>query len=238
MSVDFVSPVEVEDILRRVEEARSSGESQRPESTPNSTEYWQEVFEVNAACVLAALPRVHLETAHIVRYCFYGRQGSDLLVRPFVARPATELSAVRALIDWHPPPDSIAPAMLHRPTRDVDFLYRYFTFEPSPVGYFEYWVAMQELWASARWVHSRVIADSIQFDAVTTDREWRVDQKLERYEPAVITDEEEGVQLAVLLYGQLKTRTITLHRIQIGADRGITFLESIPVAYGPRGYLA
>lgn len=238
MPVDFVSPVEVEDILRRVEEARSAGESLRPDSPPNSTEYWQEVFEANAASVLAALSRVHLQTAHIVRYCFYGREASDLLVRPFVARRDTEVSAVRALIDWHPAPDSIAPAMLHRPTRDIDFLYRYFTFEHSAVGYFEYWVAMQELWASARWVHSRVIADSIQFDAVTTDNEWRVDQKLERYEPAVITDEEKGAQLAVLLYGRLKTQTITLHRIQIGADQGITFLESIPVAYGPRGYLA
>ena len=49
-----------------------------------------------------------------------------------------------------------------RRAQDVELLYRHFDFERSAAGVFEYWLAIQELWASQRWIHSTVIADAEQ----------------------------------------------------------------------------
>ncbi len=238
MPVEFVPATVVRDLEGRVAHARRQAqESPAGRSTDrDQAEYWEELFEANAAATLAALGRVRLPPEHVVRYRFFGRRGADLLVRPFVARATTDVSAIRQLIDWHPPPDSVAPALRGRPSRDVEFLYRHFTFEHTAAGYFEYWVAMQELWASARWVHSQVIADGAEFSAVTGSEDWHVDHPVERFEPAVVI-EHGRAQLAVLLHCALDRQAITLHRIEIGADQGVQFVEAISVAQGPRGYM-
>ena len=238
MSVEFVPAAVVRDLESRVAQARRQAEEPRAGGCddPNKAEYWEELFEANAAAALAVLGRVQLPLGYVVRYRFFGRRGGDLLVRPFVARATTDVSTIRQLIDWHPPPDSVAPALRGRLSRDVEFLYRHFTFERSVAGYFEYWIAMQELWASARWVHSRVIADAAEFTAVAGSDDWQVNHPVERFEPAVVI-EDGRTQLAVLLHCALDRQAITLHRIEIGADQEVQFVDAIAVAQGPRGYM-
>ncbi len=238
MSVEFVPAATVRDVMRRVEEARQRAIERLPPppAGEDDPQYWEQVFEVNAGEVLGALQRVQLGAEQMVRYRFYDRRGGDLLVRPFVAGATTDVDPIRQLIDWHAPPDSIAASLRDRPARDVDFLYRHFRFERSAPGYFEYWVAMQEMWASARWIHSHIIADGEEF-AATAEREgWVIRQPVERFEPAVVR-EEAGAELAVLAYCPLEHQTVGLHRIRIGADQDIRFLETIPVAQGPKGYI-
>src|SRR5262249_20685148 len=159
---------------------------------------WQTIFETTAAEVLAALPAVQLTPGFVVRYRFFGQRGGDLLVRPFVARPTTDVEAVRRLLDWHPAPDSVAPADAHRPTRDVDLLYRHCSHEPTATGVFEYWLAMQELWASQRWAHSHVIASATELSQITAAPGWQVVHPVEVYEPAVVRSDGTA-RLAVLV---------------------------------------
>src|SRR5262249_47558641 len=122
-------------------------------------------------------------------------------------------------------------------SRDVELLYRHFEFEPSAAGVFEYWIAMQELWASQRWIHSTIIADADQFAQLTAAADWRTERPVERVEPAVIRDGDAS-QIAVLLYSPLERHAVTFHRVRVAADHSIEFAESILVAHGPRGYLA
>lgn len=237
MPVQFISADVVRDRLKRILDARQEASEQLEGGiSPERPEYWQRVFEKNAAAVLAALPRVRLKPDYVVRYRFYGRRGADLLVRPFVARETTDVETIRELIDWHPPPDSVAPSLRPRANRDVDLLYRHFEFEASAEGHFEYWLAMQELWASARWVHSTVIADADQLRDLTSSGDWEIDQTLERCEPAVVR-EDEVARLAVSVFCRLERQTIALHQVEIYPDQRIEFANAIPVARGPRGYL-
>ncbi len=238
MSPEFIPPAVVRELTARIAAARQSAIERVASSThpPDSPPYWEEVFEANAAAVLAVLGRVRLPAGYAVRYRFYGRHGGDLLVRPFVSRATTDVETIRQLIDWHPAPDSIASSLRSRATRDVDFLYRHFTFERSPLGFFEYWLAMQELWASAQWIHSRIIADADTFTGFTAREGWRIDHPVERFEPALVTDDEGGAQAAVLIYSPLGHENITLQHVRIGTDQAIELVESIAVAHGPRGY--
>ncbi len=239
MSPQFIPADTVRDVIDRIERARQLSSTRHPEPPghPDDPHYWQDLFEAHAAAVLNALSRVQLANEHAVRYRFYGRYGHDLLVRPFVARSATDVSAIRRLIDWHPSPDSAASSPWPEKTRDVEFLYRHFVFEPSPAGYFEYWIAMQELWASARWIHSRVIADGEHFSTVVADSEWQIQRHVEHFEPAVVTEKDGAAQLAVLIHCLLDRHTVALHTIQISAEQAIVFGEVLPVAQGPRGYV-
>lgn len=237
MPVQFVSADVVRDLQQRILAARHRASEQLEGSiSPERPEYWEHVFESNAAAVLSALPRVRLKPDYVVRYRFYGRRGADLLVRPFVTRATTEIETIRQLIDWHAPPDSVAPALRSRTNRDVDFLYRHFEFDTSAEGHFEYWLAMQELWGSARWVHSTVIADAEQLGELTAEGEWEIDQTLERCEPAFVRDDEVA-RLAVCVFCRLERQTIALYQVEIHADQRIEFANAIPVARGPRGYV-
>jgi hypothetical protein len=236
MSVEFVPPAIVQDLAARVEEARGAAVQSVGMEETDSVEYWIRLFEANASAVLARLTRVGLRDDYVVRYCFYGQQRGDLLVRPFVARATTDVTAVRRLVDWHPPPDSIAPVLASRPTKDVELLYSHFHFERSVLGFFEYWIAMQELWASARWVHSRIIAERQDLDDLSKRDGWQVDQTVERCEPALVRLDDGGAQLAVLLYCPLDRAGISLHRIHIGTDQAINFVDAIPIAHGRSGY--
>jgi len=236
MPVEFIPASVVRDVSARVDRARGHALEVIEEDPSDDPEYWIALFEANAVAVLDILPLVSLPSEHVVRYCFYGRQRGDLLVRPFIAKAGTDVSAVRRLVDWHPSPDSVASVLKSRPTKDVELLYRHFTFEPSPVGYFEYWIAMQELWASARWVHSRVIADKADFAKISSADGWQIDHEIERYEPAVILEDAQDVQLAVLTYCPLERASISLQRPRIGADQALEFLDAIPVAHGRHGY--
>jgi hypothetical protein len=235
MAVEHVTPALVHDLGDRVARARRRASEQLPESRQDADNpaYWQQVFEANAAALLAALERVRLADAHIVRYRFYGRRGNDLLVRPFVTRAGTDVSAMLRLLDWHPAPDS---ARATDTGRDVELLYRHFRFEPSAAGVFEYWVAMQELWASQRWVHSTIIADAEQFAQLTAAPDWEMERPVERVEPAVIRDGDSS-QIAVLVHCPLERHMVTFHRVRIAPEQSIEFAESILVAHGPRGYL-
>jgi len=238
MPVQFVSADVVRELRQRILDARQKASSKTLEEDASSErpEYWQQLFEDNAAAVLAALPRVRLTPGYVVRYRFYGRRGGDLLVRPFVARETTDVETFRQIIDWHPPPDSVAPSLRARADRDVELLYKHFEHETSPEGYFEYWVAMQEVWASARWVHSTVIADCEELAATTGDAGWELDHPVERCEPAIV--QEEGIaRLAVVVLSRLDRQAVTLHQIEIHPDRRIEFVNAIPIARGPRGYL-
>jgi len=238
MMVAHLTPAVVNDITDRVTRARRHASEQFPESRQRADdhEYWQNVFEANAAALLGTLERVRLTDGHVVRYRFYGRRGNDFLVRPFVLRGGTDASAMLRLLDWHPPPDASRaadPAI----SRDVELLYRHFQFERSAAGVFEYWVAMQELWASQRWIHSTIIADAEQFAQLTAAPDWRVERPVERVEPGIIRDADAS-QIAVLLYCPLERHMVMFHRVRIAPDQSIEFAESILVAHGPRGYLA
>jgi hypothetical protein len=237
MSVEFVPTAVVDDLAARVLAARGSvNDTHGGSDLPDQAAYWETLFEANARAVLGALGRVQLPHGYVVRYRFYSRQGADLLVRPFVARESTDVTMIRELIDWHPAPDSVAPALRTQPNRDGDFLYRHFAFERSAAGYYEYWIAMQELWASARWIHSRVIATRDAFREIAEQPGWEIEREVEHFEPAVVTEDGQA-QLAVLVFCPIERQAVTLHRIEIDADQTIRFVEAIGVARGPRGYL-
>ena len=237
MAVEHLSPALVQDVNDRVARARRQASEQMPESRQHADDpaYWQQVFEANAAALFGALERVRLKAGHVVRYRFYARRGNDFLIRPFVARAATDVSAVMRLLDWHPPPDAARATELGA-ARDVELLYQHFTYEPSPAGAFEYWMAMQELWASQRWIHSTIIADVEQFTQLTAAADWEVERPVERVEPAVVRDID-ATQIAVLVHCPLERHMVMFHRVRIPSDQSIEFAESILVAHGPRGYL-
>jgi hypothetical protein len=237
MAVEHLSPAEVSDLNDRVARARRRASEHLPETREHADDagYWQDVFEANAAALLGTLRRVRLSEGHVVRYRFYGRRGNDFLIRPFVARRDTDVSAMMRLLDWHAAPDA-ARVGDSAARRDVELLYRHFTFEPSAAGAFEYWVAMQELWASQRWIHSTIIADGEQFSQLTCGPDWVVERPVERVEPAIIRDAD-GTQIAVLIHSPLERNMVMFHRVRIPPDQSIEFAESILVAHGPRGYM-
>lgn len=237
MEVEHLPAALVQGLSERVAQARRGASEQLPESRTQADDagYWQTVFEANAAAALAALERVRLADGHLVRYRFYGRRGNDFLVRPFVARAGTDVSAMLRLLDWHPAPDA-ARTTDSGAMRDVELLYRHFQFEPSAAGVFEYWLAMQELWASQRWIHSTIIAGAEQFAELTAAPDWAVERPIERVEPGVIRDGAAS-QIAVLVHCPLERHMVMFHRVRIAADQSIEFAESILVAHGPRGYL-
>lgn len=237
MVVEHLAPAVVRDVADRVARARRVASEQFPESRQrvDDASYWQEVFEANAAALFATLERVRLAAGHVVRYRFYGRRGADFLVRPFVLREGSDPSAMLRVLDWRAPPDSTR-ATDAGAGHDAELLYRHFQFEASAAGVFEYWVAMQELWASHRWIHSAVIADVAQFTQLTASPDWRVERPVERVEPAIIR-QGDASQIAVLLHCPLERHMVMFHRVRVAPDRAIEFAESIVVAHGPRGYL-
>ena len=237
MAVEHLTPTVVREVVECLASARRSASERMPESRADADDatYWQRLFEANAAALLAALVRVRLAAGQVVRYRFYGRRGSDFLVRPFVARADTDVAPMLRLLDWHPSPDAVRPGESSS-GRNVELLYRHFRFEPTAIGLFEYWVAMQELWASQRWIHSTIITDVEQFAEITAGPEWQIERPVERVEPAVVRDGEVG-QIAVLLHCPIERHKVIFYRVRIPADQSIEFAESILIAHGPRGYL-
>jgi hypothetical protein len=236
-SVEFVPAAHVRTLTGRIEAARQRA-LDRLGSPPREADahYWQLLFEANAAEVLAELASVTLAEGFVVRYRFFGRRGGDLLARPFVARSGTDIEAVRQLIDWHPPPDSVAGTLANAPNQDVELLYRHFSFPPTPTGFFEYWLAMQEVWASARWAHSQLIVCGEELSRITAGDSWEVMHPVETCEPAVVRNDQ-GARLAVLVHCRLERLSISLQQIDIDADRSLRYADPILIATGPRGYV-
>lgn len=239
MEVEAVAASDVRATAEAVDAAHRRASSAVPagRDESDSPQHWQTILETNAAAVLDALEHVTLPAGYVVRYRFFERADNDLRVRPFVARASTDVEAVRAALEWHPAPDSGPAAQRSRGNRDADLLYRHFSFTDSALGVFQYWVAMQEIWASAGWVHSRVVADRQHFAEIVGAAEWQVERELESYQPAVVR-RPDGANLAVLLYSPLQRHSIDLHQVEIQADNGLLFSAPITVASGPRGYLA
>jgi hypothetical protein len=236
MSVEFIPASVVHDVSARVQRARAQALEAVGQGNRDDEQYWLRLFESNAQAVLEALSLVNLASDYVVRYCFFGSQLGDLLIRPFVARETTDVTAVRRIIDWHPPPDSTAATLRNRPTKDVELFYSHFDFERSARGYFEYWIAVQEFWGSARWIHSRVIADRVEFKNISQADGWSIDHEVDRYEPAVLREEEDGAHLAVLVYCPLERAVISLQRVRIAPDQAVEYLDTIPVAHSRFGY--
>jgi len=236
MTVEVIPAEVIRAITLRVDAARQQASADNPETRDASAdpEQWQTVFEANAAALLAALERVHIADDHVVRYRFFDFEGGDPRLRPFVARRNVDVAPVRAVLDWHPPPDSTSAERL-QPNRDVDLLYRHFHFAADAAGYFEYWVAMQELWASARWIHSRIVVDAQHFAELIAGADWQLQREVESYQPVCVIGEE-GAHFAVLVYCPLQRHTIALQRVTIDTTQAIVFAEPITVAVGPRGY--
>jgi hypothetical protein len=237
MAVEFVPAAHVRATTQRVDAARQQALDRcgAPPTAPEA-DYWQTVFEATAAEVLAVLPAVQIASGFVVRYRFFGQRGGDLLVRPFVARLTTDVEAIRQLLDWHPAPDSVAPSEANRPTQDVELLYRFFSYAPSAIGVFEYWLMMQELWASQRWAHSHVIASAAELSQITANPGWEVVHPVEAYEPAVVRSDG-AARLAVLVQCPLKRCELALQQIEIAADQSLHYAEPVLVATGPRGYM-
>jgi hypothetical protein len=239
MSVETLSSAEVRTAVSAVERAhqRVSQEIPANRNDPDDPEYWQALLERNAAEVLDALEHVSLAAGYAVRYRFYERQDNEVRVRPFVARATTDVDAVRAALDWHPAPDSGTAIDRLRVNRDVDLLYRHFDFTDSAVGVFQYWLAVQEVWASASWVHTRVIADREHFGEIVARGDWQVEHSVETHQPVVVR-RDGGAHLAMLLYSPLHRHSIALQRIEVQEDGSVVFADPITVASGPRGYVA
>src|SRR5690606_25222746 len=100
----------------------------------------------------------------------------------------------------------------------------------------QYWLAMQEIWASLKWVHSRVIANERDFAEIVAADGWQVERKVETHHPVVLRDRD-GAHLALLLYSPLRRHSISLQQVEIRRDQSIVFGEPITVATGPRGYV-
>jgi hypothetical protein len=237
MSVEFIPAAQVRTLTQRIEAARQRA-IDRCGPTPHAPDaaYWERLFEASAAEVLAALNSIQLAAGFVVHYRFFGQRGRDLMVRPFVARAGTDVDMIRRLLDWHPPPDSLTSALPRHPTRDVELLYRHFSFPPTAAGVFGYWLAMQELWASQRWTHSHLIASAEELSQITAAEGWQVLHPVEMYEPAVVRGNG-SARVAVLMQSPLGRFEITLQQVDIPEDHSLHFAEPILVASGPRGYL-
>lgn len=237
MPVEFIPAAHVRTLTRRIEESRQRA-IDRCGPTPPAPDagYWERLFEANAAEVLVALTAVQLAAGFVVHYRFFGQRGRDLMVRPFVARAGTEVDMIRRLIDWHPPPDALASALSNHSTRDVELFYGHFSFPATAAGVFEYWLAMQELWAGQRWTHSHLIASAEELSQITAADGWQVLHPVECYEPAVVRSNG-SARVAVLMHSPLGRFEITLQQVDIAEDHSLRFAEPILVASGPRGYL-
>jgi hypothetical protein len=122
------------------------------------------------------------------------------------------------------------------PTQDVELLYNRFSFPRTAEGYFQYWVVMQELWASARWAYSHVVASAEELTQLLQGQGWQLHREVERCEPAVVRHGN-GASLAVLIHCPLQRFEVALHRIEIDPQQAIHYEDSILVASGPRGYI-
>jgi hypothetical protein len=238
MEVETLSGDDVRDSVAAVERAHQQVGEAIPANRDDadSPEHWQAILEANAAAVIGALEHVSLTPGYVVRYRFYGRQDGEARVRPFVARASTDVDAVRAALDWHTPPDSGPVTQRLRANRDADLLYKHFSFADSALGVFQYWLAMQEIWASAAWVHTRVVADRADFAELVSGADWQVEREVESYQPVVVR-RPDGANLAALLYSPLQRHAIVLQQVEIQADNALHFAAAITVASGPRGYL-
>jgi hypothetical protein len=235
--VEFVAAAHVRERLARLYAARQQASEQVGGSGATADPaYWESLFEANAAAVLTAIDSVGLPDGLAVRYRCYGQHGRDLLVRPFVARSSTDVSAIRRLIDWHPPPDSMSLEQRHAPTQDVDLLYRHFQISRTADGVFDYWMVMQELWASARWTHSHVLASAEELSQITAAPGWEVLHPVEQYQPAVVCSGDAS-RLAVLVQCPLQRFEINLQQIDIDAQQALHYADPILVASGPRGWV-
>ena len=237
MAVEFIPAAHVRATTERIAAARQRA-LDRCGTLPRSPDaaHWQALFEANAAEVLAVLPAVRMTPGFVVRYRFFGQRGGDLLVRPFAARATTDVETIRELLDWHPAPDSMAPLEAQRPTQDVDLLYRHWLYPPTPTGVFDYWLAMQEVWASQRWAHSHVLASAEELSQIIAAPGWEVVHPVQACEPAVVLGEGTA-RLAVLVHCPLKAFEIALQQIEIGAEHALRYGEPVLVATGPRGYM-
>jgi len=238
MSVELVPAALVRDLTARVQCARQRAVDQcGPPAAASDSDYWENLFELNAAEVMAEIPSITLPAGFVVRYRFFGMRERDLLVRPFVARPATDVSAVRRLLDWHAAPDARSTDAAKVPAQDVDLLYQHFSFPRSAVGYFEYWLLMQELWASQRWAFAHLIASAQELSQITAAPGWQVIEPVQAYEPAVVRSDD-GARLGVLVESPLERFSIHLEQIDVGADQSIRYASPLLIASGPKGYLA
>lgn len=234
--VEFIPAAHVRDLLQRVHQARQrAAEIVGPADQPD-LDYWERLFESNAAEVIAAVDSVKLPEGFVVRYRCFGQRGADILVRPFVARASTDVNVIRRLIEWHSPPDSMDLQQRYSPTQDVELLYRHFHFADSATGYFDYWVVMQELWASARWTHSHLIASAEELSQLLARDGWQVLHPIEHYEVAAVRSPE-GARLAVLMQCPLQRFEINLEQIEIDAAHVLQYGDRIAIAAGPRGYV-
>ncbi|GBD25205.1 hypothetical protein HRbin30_00520 [bacterium HR30] len=236
-AVEFISPAHVRTCRERIHQVRERTGA-RVGTAPSGFDasYWQAWFETNAEEVLEAFPSVQLVPGYRVRYCCFGQHGRDLRVRPFVARADTPVDAVRRLLPWHPPPDSMGAIERGAPNEDVELLYRHFSFPRTAQGYFEYWFVIQELWASARWAYSHVLASLDEFSQLVSSPDWQLVHPVERYQPALVRHGE-AAMLAVLVHCPLNRFEVTLQRIEIDAEQALHYSEAILVASGPRGYV-
>ncbi len=236
MAVDFVTAEFVHSLVRRIGEARANaleGFEKMPSSgAEDEASYWERVLEVNAARVVDALALTRLAAGHAVRYRFYEMRGGDLRARPFVTRASTDVAAFKRLLDWHPAPDAGVVAS----GQDADLLYRHFEIDRSPAGVFEYWFAMQEIWASSRWAHSRVLATADELGQITAAEGWTVENLAEHCAPAVVSGEGSS-HLAVLVYSPIGQQRIELQSIAIGEDKVVRYGAPVLVAAGPRGWI-
>ena len=237
MAVEFVSPDFVHSLIRRIGDARADAlhgfEKMPPAGAADEGVYWESVLEANAAHILRTLEHTHLAAGRVVRYRFYEMRGGDLRARPFVTRADSDLATIRRLLDWHPAPDAGAVGV----GRDAELLYRHFTFPRTAEGVFEYWFAMQEIWASTRWAHARVIASADELGQLTAQEEWHVEHVAEHCAPAVVNTPEGSSHLAVLVYSPVSQQRIALEQIAIGADQVVRYGEPVLVASGPRGWV-
>jgi hypothetical protein len=237
MAVEFVAADFVHALIRRIGDARADAlrgfEKMPNPGAPDEADYWERVLEANAERILAVLEQTRLTPGHVVRYRFYEMRGGDLWARPFVTRQGSDVAAVRRLLDWHPAPDAGAVSA----GQDADLLYRHFTFPRTAEGVFEYWFAMQEIWASTRWAHARVIASAEELGQLTAQEDWIVDHVPEHCAPAVLSTPEGASHLAVLVYSPIGQQRVSLEQISIGSDQVPRYGEPVTVANGPRGWV-
>ncbi len=236
-AVEFISATHVQACRERIHQVRERTSARvGPAPSRFDAHYWQTWFETNAEELLKAFPSVQINAGYCVRYCYFGPQGADLRVRPFVTRTGTPLETVQRLLAWHPPPDSMGTLERGTPNQDVQFLYSHFSFPRTAQGYFDYWLVMQELWASARWAYSHVLASHEELSQLISGPDWQLVHPVERYQPALVRHEAAAL-LAVLVHCPLNRFEVTLQRIEIDAAQALHYHEPILVAAGPRGYV-
>ena len=199
--LERVAPDRAEDVLRRVLHFRDNyGQYTKPD-------------DVNA--LLELFSSVHLRPGYVLDYDLVQEGEVITRIRPF-ARPAEEEEAIFSVDE--------TPEQEGHGEQAVETLYQFLSYDPTPVGLFEYTFFVQELWSTkaswheAEWLASTPVFTQGRFEEIVNDARKVEELHLpDEYGPEV-TMGKEGGRVRFLVHTPMGWERIYWLEIGVEAD--------------------